>query len=320
MTTHTARFVVALVATLAVLFTVPVAVAQDAGQRSSAASSSSSYGWPVKPFHRQHPVRGFFGDPRIAEDGHGTTHSFHFGIDISCPDGTPVYATMSGRVTLDRNHHETISIVGPDGDLTFSYWHVVPSVHDGHYAVAYRTVLGHVAKGWAHVHFSESRHGTYLNPLRAGALAPYADTTRPELKSFRVERASKPLSTTPASGAFDLVVEAYDTTPLPIAAPWHDKPVTPAVLQWRPKGSGVWRTAVDVRWTIPDASLYNRQFAAWTRQNNPWGCRGRYRFYLGHDLDASAFRHVQTVEVRAIDTRGNATTRVFALPQSTRSD
>ena len=23
-----------------------------------------SYGWPVKPFNRQHPVRGSFGDPR----------------------------------------------------------------------------------------------------------------------------------------------------------------------------------------------------------------------------------------------------------------
>ena len=70
------------------------------------------YGWPVKPFNRQHPVRGFFGDPRIAEGRKGTTRSFHFGIDISCPDGTPVYATMSGRVVLDRVHRETVSIVG----------------------------------------------------------------------------------------------------------------------------------------------------------------------------------------------------------------
>ena len=102
------------------------------------------------------------------------------------------------------------------------------------------------------MHFSESRNGIYLNPLRGGALEPYADTTRPQLKSLRVERGSRTLSATPSSGTFDLVVEAYDTTPIPIAAPWHDKPVTPAVLQWRPKGSRVWRTAVDVRWTIPD--------------------------------------------------------------------
>ena len=320
MTPHTARIVVALVATVAGLLATPVADAQGSGQRSSSSASSSSYGWPVKPFHRQHPVRGFFGDPRIAEDAHGTTRSFHFGIDISCPDGTPVYATMSGRIVLDHRHHETISIVGTNENVTFSYWHVIPSVRTGQVAVAFRTVLGHVAKGWAHVHFSETRNGTYVNPLRAGALEPYADTTRPQLKSFRVERGARPLSTTPSSGTFDLVVEAYDTTPIPIAAPWHDKPVTPAVLQWRPNGSRVWRTAVDVRWTIPDASLYNRQFAAWTRQNNPWGCRGRYRFFLGHDLDARTFWNIRSIEVRAIDTRGNSTTRVFPLPRGGRSD
>jgi len=298
---------------LGVLLAAPAADAADRGQ---ASSDTAAYGWPVKPFNRQHPVRGFFGDPRIAEGRKGTTRSFHFGIDISCPDGTPVYATLSGRVVLDRVHRQTVSIVGPDGDLTFSYWHVIPSVRDGEVAVAFRTVVGHVAKGWAHVHFSESRNGTYLNPLRAGALAPYADTTRPQLKSLRLERGGRPLSTTPSSGTFDLVVEAYDKTPLPIAAPWHNKPVTPAVLQWRPKGSRFWRTAVDVRWTIPDASLYSRQFAAWTRQNNPWGRRGRYRFYLGHDLDARAFGHIASVEVRAIDTRGNSKTRVFVLPRS----
>ena len=64
-------------------------------------ASPSTYGWPVKPFHAQHPVRGFFGDPRIGMTPSGMTHTFHFGIDISCPDGTPVYATMSGTVYLE---------------------------------------------------------------------------------------------------------------------------------------------------------------------------------------------------------------------------
>ena len=192
MTPHTARFVVALVVTRGRTSRHrPRRRRPGLGTALLLEPSSSSYGWPVEPFHRQHPVRGFFGDPRIAEDGKGTTHSFHFGIDISCPDGTPVYATMSGRVVLDRRHHETISIVGADGDLTFSYWHVVPSVHDGQVAVAYRTVLGHVAKGWAHVHFSESRNGTYVNPLRAGrarAVCRHDPATAEELP----RRASSP--------------------------------------------------------------------------------------------------------------------------------
>jgi murein DD-endopeptidase MepM/ murein hydrolase activator NlpD len=54
-----------------------------------------SYGWPVKPFDQQHPVRGFFGDPRIGAAG-GT--SFHFGIDVSAADGTSVFAVTAGTV------------------------------------------------------------------------------------------------------------------------------------------------------------------------------------------------------------------------------
>ena len=61
------------------------------------ASTASAYGWPVKPFDRQHPVRGFFGDPRIGMTPKGMHSGFHFGIDISCPNGTPVYATLDGR-------------------------------------------------------------------------------------------------------------------------------------------------------------------------------------------------------------------------------
>src|SRR5580765_2425787 len=48
-----------------------------------------AYNWPVKPFGRQHPVRGFLNDPRIG--GHGS-RAFHFGIDVAAADGTPVYA------------------------------------------------------------------------------------------------------------------------------------------------------------------------------------------------------------------------------------
>jgi murein DD-endopeptidase MepM/ murein hydrolase activator NlpD len=57
-----------------------------------------SYEWPVMPFAQQHPVRGFFGDPRIGDAG-GT--SFHFGIDVSVPDETPVYSVIAGTVHLN---------------------------------------------------------------------------------------------------------------------------------------------------------------------------------------------------------------------------
>jgi murein DD-endopeptidase MepM/ murein hydrolase activator NlpD len=54
-----------------------------------------AYLWPLKPFDKQHPVRGFFCDPRIAAGG----KTFHFGIDIAAPAGTPVYAVAPGSVS-----------------------------------------------------------------------------------------------------------------------------------------------------------------------------------------------------------------------------
>ena len=48
-----------------------------------------AYGWPVKPFHRQHAVRGHFGDPRIggriSADPMTRPRAFHFGVDVAAP-------------------------------------------------------------------------------------------------------------------------------------------------------------------------------------------------------------------------------------------
>src|SRR5688572_22704130 len=90
-----------------------------------AGDAASSYGWPLKPFDRQHPVRGFFGDPRIGESAHGHVESktFHFGIDISALDGTAVYATVSGPIVWEPQRPETIAVRSTDGRV-FAYWHI----------------------------------------------------------------------------------------------------------------------------------------------------------------------------------------------------
>ena len=186
-------------------------VSSLAPEAASAATRTASYGWPVKPFHSQHPVRGFFGDPRIGMTPKGMRSSFHFGIDISCPNGTAVYATLDGVVRLESFRPETVSVVGRDGHTEFQYWHIKPAVRNGQRVKAYVTVVGWAEPPWEHVHFSERRDGVYVNPLRPGALGPFSDTTTPWVKQLRAEVGGRPVSM--ARGAVDLVVEAMTRRP-----------------------------------------------------------------------------------------------------------
>jgi len=313
-----ARRVLAAAIAAAICSTVTVVGAPATAAASSHRQASWSYGWPVKPFDRQHPVRGFFGDPRVGLNVDGSTsRQFHFGVDVSAPNGTPVYATLTGRVSIHPEHNDVVFV--DNGGVEFSYWHIVPSVHSGDTAVAYRTVIGRIEHPWAHVHFSEMQNGVYLNPLRPGAMGPYADPTRPSVSAVQLEHPGDAahIALSAAHGSLDIVAEVSDRTPMPVAAPWHDMPVMPALVRWRVLGaSGAvtsWQTAVDFRRTIPPASDFSAVFARWTRQNHP-AHPGRYRVYLAHawnsaQLPAGKYR----IEVAATDTRDNTGVFDFAV-------
>jgi hypothetical protein len=270
----------------------------------ASAGPAYSYGWPVKPFHQQHPVRGLFGDPRIGEGG---KRQFHFGVDVSAPNGTPVYATISGRISL--LHSDVVEITGAAG-VEFSYWHVIPTVRPGSYAVAYRTMIGRIEKPWAHVHFSEAHYGRYVNPLRAGAMGPYADHQAPVVRAIQAESAGAPVPLGAATQTIDLVAEAYDRPPLLVPAPWSNLPVMPALVRSRivgPQGPVTkWQVAVDFRETIPTAGFFGSVFAKWTRQNHAHR-PGRYRIYLMRGLRTERLQDgTYRVEVIASDIRGNS--------------
>jgi peptidase M23-like protein len=252
-------------------------------------SQALAYGWPVKPFDQQHPVRGFFGDPRIA----GHTEQFHFGVDVSAPNGTPVYATNSGRISFI--HEDAVRVSG-SGGVAFEYWHIVPIVRPGQQASAYRTLLGFVEKPWAHVHFSESRNGVYVNPLRSGAMRPYADTTKPRVARILVR----------LNG--DVLTDVADDTPVAVPAPWAGLPVMPAVVRWR-VDAGAWKTAVDFRQTIPAANAFFSVYAPETTQNRTH-VPGLYRVRLVRGLHvASASR----ISVQVVDEVGNASVASVSL-------
>ena len=284
-----------------------VALAIAAAAFATAAPAHASYGWPLRPFHVQHPVRGYFGDPRIA----GASHTIHFGIDVSGPNGAAVYATLDGVATINPRHADCVLVTS--GVTRFEYWHVVPSIRPGERVVAYRTVVGHIEKPWAHVHFSEAEGNVYVNPLRPGALQPYVDRTKPTVHSITFESGGRPAGTR-ISGTLDLVTEAFDTTPVAVPAPWNDRPVAPALVEWRIVGSrttvsAAWHVAVDFRDALP-AALYPAIYAPWTRQNRPsrHNGHGRYRYYLARGFDTRRLANgTYRVVVQASDTAGNST-------------
>lgn len=258
----------------------------------SAPSFARAYHWPVKPFDRQHPVRGAFDDPRMG----GT---FHFGVDVSAPDGTAVYAVAPGTVF----RYSDAVAVRQKGGHEFSYWHVRATVPEHTYVKAGERI-GVIRRGFGHVHFAEFNGKTYVNPLRPGALTPFADHTRPIVGPIVVEQDDQTISAT---------VEAYDPPPMQAPWPWQRAVWTPAVIRWRLLDDGAavvpWRTAVDSSVYHPRRD-YGDVYAPGTIQNLP-DRPGRYVFWLTRRLPVAAGHY--DLEVRASDTRGNTGTGELAF-------
>ncbi len=271
----------------------------------------TGYPWPVKPFDHQHPVRGLFRDPRI---GDGGGKSFHTGVDVSAPDGTAVYAVAPGRVSIEGA--QNVAVVAADG-RDFGFWHIVPAVAHGSH-VALHGLLGHIARTWGHVHFAErtsapAPQGTYWNPLRAGALTPFADFGAPVVSRIVTSRPAHALS-----GRVDFIVEAFDHPPISAPVPWHDIPVTPALVRWR-LGKGSWQVAADSRTSFVPAVVGNSDrhfgdvYAPGTRQNHP-NQPGLFRFWLARGYDTRPHPDGNyVVEVEVADVRGNASRGQLAV-------
>lgn len=250
----------------------------------SAPALARAYSWPVKPFHEQHVVRGAFDDPRFGL-------YFHFGVDISVPDGTKVYAVESGTVF---RYSDAVAVRRPGG-REFSYWHVRAIVPE-HSFVKAGQAIGVVRPGFGHVHFAEFNGHTYVNPLRRGGLAPFRDTTVPIVGPIDVDQ---------AHGMVRATVQAFDIPPLRPPGLWRNAIWTPEIVRWRLLSGGVavvpWTTSSDFdRFLEPNQ--YTSIYAPGTRQNRP-GRPGKYVFWLTHGM--SLLNGSYAIQVQAIDTRGN---------------
>ena len=129
---------------------------------------------------------------------------------------------------------------------------------------------------------------------------------------------------TAAHGSVDLIVEAYDETPIAVPGLWGGKPVTPALLRWRlttPDGHVVraWSPAIDHRLTIPSNDRYRTEYGRWTRQNKR-NRIGRYRFVLQAGWDTRTVADGRfVVEVSATDVSGNTGVARFPIRVANRA-
>ena len=293
---------------------------------SDAEAREAGYQWPVRPFDQPHPVRGNFGDPRTTFTAPptisglmagGGTFAFHFGIDISAPDGTPVYPVASGVARVFGGHN--VRVHHRDGFAT-EYWHIVPAISSGQLVVAYKTVLGRVQDGFEHVHFSECRDGRFVNPLARGHLEPYEDTTRPTVGDISFRDASgKELLPEYVHGRVQLLAEVSDSPARKVPGRWAHLPVAPAYISWHLQKVGGRRVtpeqvAFDVRVTEPRNDHFWRYYARGSRQNmcsfngqRAWRLPGVYLYTMTRGtFDTERLPNgIYQLVVTARDTHGN---------------
>jgi hypothetical protein len=305
-----------------------IAQATSSAGKQQQALSGEAFGYPIKPFNEEHPIRANLGDPRMQFFGPPTLDTvlhgagkflFHQGVDISAPNGTAVYPVMSGTVTVVDSVKEWVRV--GSGSHEFEYWHIKPLVRVGQQVEAQQTILGHIVRPSGHVHLTEYENGRVVNPLAAGRLTPYHDSTRPTVDSISFRRGDSGPALLPTflRGRVEIVAGAEDLPTMPVPGTWHGLPTTPALITWQIKrvdGRTVVpeRSAVDFRTTVPATPDFWRVYARGTYQNMcvfgphySYLQRGTYLFKLASAFDTHTLRDgVYDLVVRAYDIRGNS--------------
>ncbi|HEX3807234.1 MAG TPA: hypothetical protein VHV52_10685 [Gaiellaceae bacterium] len=286
--------------------------------------SKKDYSWPIKPFEKQHPIRGGFGDPRtISEETLGTDdagdpgdYSFHNGIDIAAKDGTPVYPVVSGRAHVID--HDAVGVRA--GRRVFRYMHIKVLVRSREHVIAGVTELGTVIAPFHHVHFTEIDRERVVNPLLH--IRPYVDRTAPEVRAFAfADHTGGRIDGNRLSGDVIVGGEAEDVPPMRVPGVWGGYPLAPALVRsslTSSSGRVVWRrVAADFMRTEPPQRKFWDVYASGTYQNFPvfdhhyyWGLPGRYVFLLTHgSLDTNQFANGSyTLRATAEDFCGNTGT------------
>lgn len=135
----------------------------NSGSSSSGSSSSSKWLIPCAYTYLSSP----FGDRDAPTAG---ASSYHQGVDLAAPEGTPIYASRTGVVTaatFGKAAGYYVSINHGDG-FSSIYMHMTNYVVKKGQAVSAGQVIGYVGSTGVstgpHLHFGISYNGKYVNP------------------------------------------------------------------------------------------------------------------------------------------------------------
>jgi hypothetical protein len=258
-------------------------------------------GWPLRPFHRQHPLRAGLNERRPA--------NMHEGVDIQAQDGTRVYAVQSGtaRVLKAGTVDERVQVGN------YLYWHVHHRVRSGQFVRAYATVVGTIITGAGHLHLSELSGQRFLNPLRPGGrvLAPWTDTQAPVIG----------LPTLRPDG--HVTVEVFDPQSFRAQIKYRTPVLAPAALAyraWDAAGHDVTGLQFALRGSqhLPDAGRWvvyadDAYEPGWTCFDTRLACVPRWNYRLAGGLAPPLPPTARRLSIYAWDWAGNTSVRDVRL-------
>ena len=127
--------------------------------------SSSGESWMVPCSYRQ--FSSPFGERDAPTAGASSNHQ---GVDLAGPEGTPIYATKSGVVTVNSSSRSAGNYITIRHDNTYSsiYMHLSRSVVKKGQTVKQGELIGYMGSTGvvtgSHLHFGIIKNGSYVNP------------------------------------------------------------------------------------------------------------------------------------------------------------
>jgi hypothetical protein len=258
-------------------------------------------GWPLRPFHRQHPLRAGLNERRPA--------NMHEGVDIQAQDGTPVYALQPGtaRIVAAGTPDERVQVGN------YLYWHIHHRVRAGQFVSAYQTVVGTIINGSGHLHLSELSGERFLNPLRPGGrvLAPWTDTQAPIIGAPTEQPDGR------------MTVEVFDPQSFRALIKYRTPVLAPAALAYRARDAGGHdvtglRFALRGSQHLPDAARWvvyapDAYPPGWTCFDTRLVCIPRWDYRLAGGSAPPLPPSARQISIYAWDWAGNTSVRDVRL-------